>query len=333
MGPSPPVRNAVRFAFWGAEELGLKGSTNYVESLDVDELKNIALYLNFDMLASPNPGYFTYDGDQSAPPDPDRSPPRVPEGSAGIERDPGRLSQAGRKDRRRTPTSTAGRTTTASPGPECPPGGLFSGAEEKMTREQAELWGGQADEPFDPNYHKKTDTLDHIDRAALGINGARRGLRRRALRTGPAAAATACRSATTAPGTCSRIMTSGLEPRGDQIEPPAAVVDGYSRCSVGCSSAPAPAKTDLARDLADAVTADGMFHLRRPCRSIADANDGSRADGTPGYDASVDYVAKALRDKGFRRCRPRIRAAGRERTGEPDADRGRPGYPSTRRRC
>jgi hypothetical protein len=40
-----------------------------------------------------------------------------------------------------------------------------------MTRDEAELWGGKADEPFDPNYHKKTDTLDHIDRKALEVNG------------------------------------------------------------------------------------------------------------------------------------------------------------------
>ena len=53
-----------------------------------------------------------------------------------------------------------------------PAGGLFSGAEEKMTPEQAELWDGKADKPFDPNYHKKTDTLDHIDRRAMEINGA-----------------------------------------------------------------------------------------------------------------------------------------------------------------
>ena len=78
--------NAVRFAFWGAEEVGLLGSANYVQSLDVGALKDIALYLNFDMIASPNPGYFTYDGDQSAPLNPEESPPRVPEGSAGIER-------------------------------------------------------------------------------------------------------------------------------------------------------------------------------------------------------------------------------------------------------
>ncbi len=85
LGPSPGIHNAIRFGFWGAEELGLIGSRKYVESLDVNALKDIALYLNFDMLASPNPGYFTYDGDQSLPAD-KRGSPVVPEGSAGIER-------------------------------------------------------------------------------------------------------------------------------------------------------------------------------------------------------------------------------------------------------
>src|SRR6202000_77556 len=76
---------AVRFGFWGAEELGLIGSREDVGALDVKALQDIALYLNFDMLASPNPGYFTYDGDQSLPAD-KRGDPVVPEGSAGIER-------------------------------------------------------------------------------------------------------------------------------------------------------------------------------------------------------------------------------------------------------
>ncbi len=171
LGPSPAVQNAVRFGFWGAEELGLLGSNNYVQSLNVDQLKDIALYMNFDMLGSPNPGYFTYDGDQSTPPSPREANPRVPEGSAGIERtfvaylkDAGETAQD---------TSFEGRSdydgfTKAG----VPAGGLFSGAEDKMTREQAELWHGTADEPFDPNYHQKTDTLDHIDRNALEINGA-----------------------------------------------------------------------------------------------------------------------------------------------------------------
>ena len=98
LGSSPDVHNAVRFGFWGAEELGLLGSANYVQSLDVDALKDIALYLNFDMIASPNPGYFTYDGDQSTRLDPQQSPPRVPEGSAGIERTLVGYLKQGRKD-------------------------------------------------------------------------------------------------------------------------------------------------------------------------------------------------------------------------------------------
>ena len=40
-----------------------------------------------------------------------------------------------------------------------------------MTEEQSQLWGGTAGQPFDPNYHQKTDTLDRIDRTALDING------------------------------------------------------------------------------------------------------------------------------------------------------------------
>lgn len=169
LGNSPQVHNAVRFGFWGAEELGLIGSRNYVESLNVDELKNIALYLNFDMLASPNPGYFTYDGDQSLPADV-RGKPVVPEGSAGIERTlVAYLKSAGKSAQ---DTSFDGRSdydgfTLAG----IPAGGLFSGAESKKSDEQAKLWGGTANEPFDPNYHKKSDTLDHIDRTALGING------------------------------------------------------------------------------------------------------------------------------------------------------------------
>lgn len=169
LGNSPQVHNAVRFGFWGAEELGLIGSRNYVESLNLDGLKNIALYLNFDMLASPNPGYFTYDGDQSLPMD-ERGQPVVPEGSAGIERTlVAYLKEAGKTAQ---DTSFDGRSdydgfTLAG----IPSGGLFSGAEGKKSDEQAKLWGGAANEPFDPNYHQKGDNLEHIDRTSLGIQG------------------------------------------------------------------------------------------------------------------------------------------------------------------
>ena len=66
LGSAPPVTNAVRFGFWGAEEIGIVGSKKYIESLDIEALKDIALYLNFDMVGSPTPGYFTYDGNPSA---------------------------------------------------------------------------------------------------------------------------------------------------------------------------------------------------------------------------------------------------------------------------
>jgi Zn-dependent M28 family amino/carboxypeptidase len=170
MGSSPPVHNAVRFGFWAAEEVGLLGSAHYVESLDVDQLKDIALYLNFDMLASPNPAYFTMDGDQSGPPEPNRGPPRVPEGSAGIERT--LVAYLARAGKTAQDTSFEGRSdydsfTQAG----VPVGGIFSGAEGTMTAAEAALWDGHAGQPYDPNYHQKTDTLDHIDKTALGING------------------------------------------------------------------------------------------------------------------------------------------------------------------
>lgn len=170
LGSSPQIRNAVRFAFWGAEEVGLTGSRKYVETLDLESLRSIALYLNFDMIGSPNAGYFTYDGDQSTAPGRGEAVPRVPEGSAGIERTfVGYLKAQGKPAR---DTSFDGRSDyDAFTAAGVPAGGLFAGAEEKKSAEQAALWGGKADEPFDPDYHKGTDTVDRVNPEALGIQG------------------------------------------------------------------------------------------------------------------------------------------------------------------
>jgi Zn-dependent M28 family amino/carboxypeptidase len=170
LGSSPNVKNMVRFGFWGAEELGLLGSGNYVESLDVEALKDIALYLNYDMIASPNPGYFTYDGDQSAPVDHDEVPPRVPEGSAGIERAlTAYLKSAGKTARDAPFSGSSDYEGFIRAG--IPAGGVFTGAVSDMSADEAKLWGGTAGEPYDPNYHQKTDTVDNVDRTALEING------------------------------------------------------------------------------------------------------------------------------------------------------------------
>ncbi len=170
LGNAPDINHAVRFGFWGAEEVGLIGSRKYLQSLDMEQLKDIALYLNFDMLASPNAGYFTYDGNQSTTLGRDDMVPRIPEGSAGIERTLVAYLQAEGKPAQDTfldgrsdyePFTRAG----------IPAGGLFAGADGIKTAEQAELWGGIADAPFDPEYHTGTDTVDQIDREALGIQG------------------------------------------------------------------------------------------------------------------------------------------------------------------
>ena len=59
-------KNKVRFAWWGAEEASLVGSTLYVGSLTEEEAAAIELYLNFDMIGSPNYGLFILDGDGDA---------------------------------------------------------------------------------------------------------------------------------------------------------------------------------------------------------------------------------------------------------------------------
>src|SRR5689334_5111047 len=65
------------------------------------------------------------------------------------------------------------------------------------------------------------------------------------------------------------------------------------------ASTPATPATDFADALRKRVTVDAMMRHLNKLQEIADANKGNRALGTPGYDASVDYVAKTLRDKGF----------------------------------
>ena len=84
IGKAKKLNNKVRFAWWGAEELGLIGSDYYVQDLvdnDPAELEDIATYLNFDMIASPNHIIGVYDADESTY----EAPVEVPAGSAETE--------------------------------------------------------------------------------------------------------------------------------------------------------------------------------------------------------------------------------------------------------
>lgn len=166
LGGSPKINNAVRFAWWGAEELGLKGSNAYVAGLTFEEQLDIALYLNYDMIASPNAGYFVYDGDDS---DAAGVGPG-PVGSAQIEQTFNQFLN----DRRHVQTEGTdfdGRSDYgAFIAAKIPSGGLFTGAEAIKTADQVALWGGTADVAFDPCYHQACDTLLNIDRLALDRN-------------------------------------------------------------------------------------------------------------------------------------------------------------------
>ncbi|MCY1436670.1 Aminopeptidase [compost metagenome] len=52
-----------------------------------------------------------------------------------------------------------------------PFGGLFTGAEDIKSEEQAQKYGGAAGQPFDPCYHQACDGIGNIDLNALEING------------------------------------------------------------------------------------------------------------------------------------------------------------------
>ncbi|MFD5701289.1 M28 family metallopeptidase [Streptomyces lasiicapitis] len=159
------LTNKVRFAWWSAEELGLLGSDHYVKTLTAQQKKNIKLYLNFDMIGSPNGAELVYDGDNS---DNTGSGPG-PKGSAQIE---GLIN--GFLDKKKVPhwgTDFDGRSDYgAFIANGIPAGGTFTGAEGLKTEEQAAKAGGKAGQPYDPNYHGAGDTLKNIDRKIFATN-------------------------------------------------------------------------------------------------------------------------------------------------------------------
>jgi Zn-dependent M28 family amino/carboxypeptidase len=159
--------NTLRFGWWAGEEQGLVGSTDYVTGLSQAERDRIALYMNYDMVGSPNYVFMVYDADQSTFPAPEGVP--IPEGSTAIED----LYEAYYTlvGEPYDDTEFSGRSDyDAFIRNGIPSSGLFTGAEEVKTEEQAEIWGGTAGEQFDPCYHEACDTIQNLDRHALDVN-------------------------------------------------------------------------------------------------------------------------------------------------------------------
>ncbi|MFC9128183.1 M28 family metallopeptidase [Streptomyces sp. NPDC057099] len=142
----------LRFAWWGAEEHGMVGSKHYVQNLNYGDESTIDSYLNFDMIGSPNAGYFVYDDDTGLE--------KVFTDwftTKNIKTAP-ETEGDGRSDH--APFKDAGVRV----------GGLFSGASHEKTSEQAKAWGGTAGEPFDPCYHQACDKDATINKKALDLN-------------------------------------------------------------------------------------------------------------------------------------------------------------------
>nr|WP_203727332.1 M28 family peptidase [Actinoplanes durhamensis] len=143
---------AIRFGWWGAEELGLVGSKAYVASLSTAERAKITGYLNFDMIGSPNAGYFVYNDDTR--------------GTAI-----GAALKAGfaAKNIATENVDVQGRSDHASfKAAGIPTGGTATlSLASAMSAAQAAKWGGTAGQPFDSCYHQSCDGRTNINATAL----------------------------------------------------------------------------------------------------------------------------------------------------------------------
>jgi aminopeptidase S len=128
----------IRFAFWAAEEAGLFGSKEYVESLGEAADEEIVAVVNLDMLGSRNAETFVYEGDATIE-------EALTEAVRSEGLDPVPINLEGQSDH--APFAEAGIRT----------GGLFSGSDEPDAE----------GESHDPCYHRACDRLGNVDLETL----------------------------------------------------------------------------------------------------------------------------------------------------------------------
>lgn len=138
--------HGVRFAFWSGEEDGLHGSYHYVESLEDAALEATELYLNLDMVGSPNPTPWVYGG-------------LGREGWRGLDHPVGETMADFLTEQGAEPDNATFEGSDHLPFLEAgiPVSGLYTGADE-----------GE-DGPADPCYHLACDRTDNIDPDMLGL--------------------------------------------------------------------------------------------------------------------------------------------------------------------
>ncbi|KAL1888920.1 Aminopeptidase Y [Ceratocystis pirilliformis] len=153
------VRNCVRFAWWAGEEEGLLGSDYYVATLPKKENSKIRVFMDYDMLASPNFAYQVYDANNYA----------NPAGSGELKElyidwynehglNYTMIPFDGRSD-------YDGFIRNGIPG-----GGIATGAEGIKTEAEVSMFGGSAGEWYDPCYHQLCDDVGNVNETAWVLN-------------------------------------------------------------------------------------------------------------------------------------------------------------------
>jgi aminopeptidase Y len=153
------VNNCVRFAWWAGEEEGLLGSDYYVSQLSKEENLKIRMFMDYDMLASPNYAYQVYNATDAV----------NPVGSEELRdlytdyyekhgQNYTYIAFDGRSD-------YDGFIRHSIPG-----GGIATGAEGVKTKEEVEMFGGKAGEWYDHCYHQLCDTVDNLNLEAWELN-------------------------------------------------------------------------------------------------------------------------------------------------------------------
>ena len=153
------VRNCVRFAWWAGEEEGLLGSDYYVATLSPAENARIRLFMDYDMMASPNFAYQVYNATNAANP-------------------------SGSEELRRLYTdwySAHGLNHTLIPFDGrsdydafirngIPGGGIATGAEGVKSDDEGRLFGGTPGQWYDPCYHQLCDGVGNLNLTAWVVN-------------------------------------------------------------------------------------------------------------------------------------------------------------------
>ncbi|MFE2165312.1 M28 family peptidase [Streptomyces sp. NPDC059447] len=153
---NPTMTKHVRFAWWTDEEQGLNGSAYYVGQLSSTQKAAIKGYYNFDMVGSPNGGYFINNLNSAT--------------AAPLKAYWTSLNLAPEEN-----TEGQGRSDDYSfQQGGIPTSGYAAGASARKTSAQATKWGGTANAAYDSCYHSACDTTNNIsatvlDRSADGV--------------------------------------------------------------------------------------------------------------------------------------------------------------------